>query len=108
MTRPQTYAEVVEVIERAVDDAHRRVLRSTTDPARGLPRFKKKAEQTLDERVLAALLELLAEVYPEALTTDRLKADSYDRIDGQSLAAEDTLRRRRLQGIPERAPSSLT
>jgi hypothetical protein len=108
MTRPRTYAEVVAVIERAVDDAHRRVLRSTTDPGRGLPRFKKNAEQALDERVLAALLELLAEVSPEVLTTDRLKADSYQRIDGQSLAAEDTLRRRRLQGIPERAPSSLT
>ena len=108
MTRPRTYAEVVAVIERAVDDAHRRVLRSTTDPGRGIPRFKKNAEQALDERVLAALLELLAEVSPEVLTTDRLKADSYQRIDGPSLAAEDTLLRRRLQGIPEKAPSSLT
>ena len=108
MTRPQTYAEVVAVIERVVDEAHRRVLRSTTDPARGLPRFKKKAEQALDERVLAAFLELLAEVYPEVLTIDRLRTDSYQRIDGTSLAAEDTLLRRRLQGIPERAPSSLT
>jgi hypothetical protein len=108
MTRPQTYAEVIELIERAVDEAHRRVLRSTTDPARSLPRFKKKAEQALDEGVLASLLGLLAEAYPEVLTTDRLKADSYQRIGGESLAAEDTLRRRRLQGIPERAPSSLT
>ena len=74
MTRPRTYSEVVAVIERAVDDAHRRVLRSTTDPGRGLPRFKKNAERALDERVLAALLELLAEVSPEVLTTDRLKA----------------------------------
>jgi hypothetical protein len=105
MSRPQTYAEVVAVIERVVDDAHRRVLRSTTDPARSLPRFKKKAEQALDERVFAALLELLAEVHPEVLTTDRLRSDSYQRIDGSSLAAEDTRLRRRLQGIPERAPS---
>src|SRR2546425_12754695 len=104
MGRPQTYTEVVAVIERHVDDAHRRVLRSTTDPARGLPRFKKKAEQALDEGVLASLLELLAEVSPEVLSTDRLKADSYQRIDGETLAAEDTLRRRRLQGIPEKAP----
>jgi hypothetical protein len=108
MPRPQTYAEVVAVIERAVDDAHRRVLRSTTDPARGLPRFKKKAEQALDARVLAALLELLAEVYPEVLTTERLKANSHQRIDGPALTTEDTLLRRRLQGIPERAPSRLT
>jgi hypothetical protein len=108
MTRPKSYAEVIAAIERAVDDAHRRALRSTTDPARGLPRFKKKAEQALDEGVLASLLELLAEVYPEVLTADRLKADSYQRIDGQSLAAQDTLRRRRLQGIPEKAPPSLT
>src|SRR5713226_9573324 len=106
MTRPQTYTEVVAIIERAVDDAHRRVLRSTTDPARGLPRFKRKAEQAVDEGVLAALLELLAGVHPEVLTTDRLRADSYQRIDGQRLATEDTLRRRRLQGIPERAPPS--
>jgi len=107
MSRPKTYAEVVEVIERHVDDVHRRVLRSTTDPARGLPRFKKKAEQAQDERALDTLLRLLAEVHPEVLTVDRLRADSYTRIDGPALAAEDTRLRRRLQGIPETAPSSL-
>ena len=30
MARPETHAEVVAVIERHVDDAHRRVLRSTS------------------------------------------------------------------------------
>ena len=78
VTRPESSAEVVAVIERYVDDAHRRVLRSTTDPARGLPRFKKKAEQAQDER-----------------------------IDGAALVAEGTRLRRRLQGIPETAPSSI-
>ena len=107
VSRPKTYAEVVEVIERHVDDIHRRVLRSTTDPARGLPRFKKKAEQVQDERILESLLRLLADVHPEELTVDRLRSDSYARIDGPTLAAEDTRMRRRLQGIPETAPSSL-
>jgi hypothetical protein len=96
---------VVAVVERHVDDAHRRVLRSTTDPARGLPRFKKKAEQAQDERVLAVLLALLAEVHPRVLTPEQLQAESYERIDGAVLAGEDTRLRRRLQGIPERAPS---
>ena len=103
--RPKSYAEVVKVIKRHVDDAHRRVLRSTTDPERGLPRFKKKAEQTQDERALDTLLRVLADVLPEPLTLDRLRADSYARIDGATLAAEDTRIRRRLQGIPEMAPS---
>jgi hypothetical protein len=107
MTRPNTYSEAIQVIERHVDDAHRRVLRSTTDPARGLPRFKKKAEQAQDERALDTLLRVLADVHPEVLTLDRLRADSYIRIDGSALAAEDTRLRRRLQGIPELAPSSL-
>jgi hypothetical protein len=107
MSRPKTYTEVLALIERHVDDAHRRVLRSTTDPARGLPRFKKKAEQAQDERVLATLLQLLGEVHPEVLTAERLQADSYARIDGATLAAEDTRLRRRLQGIPETAPSAL-
>lgn len=98
---------MVAIIERYVDDAHRRVLRSTTDPARGLPRFKKKAEQALDERELRVLLALLAEVFPEVLDPDRLQAASYERIQGAALAAEDTRVRRRLQGIPETAPSSL-
>jgi hypothetical protein len=107
MSRPKTYAEVIKVIERHVDDVHRRVLRSTTDPERGLPRFKKKAEQVQDERALDALLRILADVHPEELTLDRLRSDSYTRIDGDALAAEDTRLRRRLQGIPETAPSSL-
>ena len=68
-----TSSEVVAVIERYVDDAHRRVLRSTTDPERGLPRFKKKAEQAMDERVLRVLLELLREVHPEVLDVERCK-----------------------------------
>jgi hypothetical protein len=107
VTRPESSAEVVAVIERYVDDAHRRVLRSTTDPARGLPRFKKKAEQAQDERVLRVLLALLAEVHPEVLDIDRLQAASYERIDGAALVAEETRLRRRLQGIPETAPSSI-
>src|SRR5262249_15176561 len=104
MARTWTYAEVVAVIERHVDEAHRRVLRCTTDPARGLPRFKKRAEQSEDERVLDILLALLAEVSVDALKPDRLRADSFERIDGASLAAEDKRLRRRLQGIPETAP----
>jgi hypothetical protein len=107
VTRPKTHAEVLQVIERHVDDAHRRVLRSTTDPERSLPRFKKKAEQAEDERALDTLLRLLAEVHPEVLTLDRLRSDSYTRIDGDALAAEDTRVRRRLQGIPETAPTRL-
>jgi hypothetical protein len=104
MARPRTHAEIVEVIERHVDDAHRRVLRSTTDPARGLPHFKKKAEQAQDERILGVLLALLAEIHPEVLAADQLRTASYERIDGDVLAAEDTRVRRRLQGIPETAP----
>src|SRR5437870_13811352 len=84
MPRPQTHAEVVEVIERHVDEAHRRVLRSTTDPARTLPRIKKKAEQAQDERVLDVLLALLGEVHAEALTSEQLRTQSYNRIDGRS------------------------
>src|SRR5947209_6774433 len=99
MARPETGPEIIAVIERHVDDAHRRVLRSTTDPARSLPRFKKKAEQAQDERVLAVLLDLLAEVQPQEAPVDRLRADSYARIDGAALEAEDTRLRRRLQGI---------
>jgi hypothetical protein len=105
MARPHTAAEVVAIIERHVDEAHRRVLRSTTDPERGLPRFKKKAEQAQDERVLDVLLALLAESHAEVLPADRLRADSYARIEGPLLAAEDTRLRRRLQGIPEFARS---
>ena len=108
MTRPDTSAGVVAIIERYVDDAHRRVLRSTTDPARGLPRFKKKAEQAQDERVLRVLLTLLSEVHPEVLDVERLQAASYQRIDGATLAVEETRLRRRLQGIPEVAPPNLS
>ena len=107
MSRPTTYPEVLQVIEHHIDDVHRRVLRSTTDPARGLPRFKKKAEQAQDEHALDTLLRVLADVHPEGLTLDRLRSDSYTRIDGEALVAEDTRVRRRLQGIPETAPSSL-
>lgn len=107
MSRPKTYAEVVQVIEHYVDDVHRQVLRSTTDPARGLPRFKKKAEQAQDERALDTLLRVLADVHSEVLNLDRLRSDSYTRIDGDALVAEDTRVRRRLQGIPQTAPSSL-
>ena len=103
MARRLTQAEIVAVIERRVDEAHQQVLRSTTDPARGFPRFKKKAEQTQDERVLDVLLLLLAEIHAEVLTADGLRAESYDRIDGSRLAADDTRIRRRLQGIPETA-----
>jgi hypothetical protein len=106
MTRPGTPADIVAIVERHLDDAHRRVLRSTTDPARGLPRFKKKAEQALDERVLDVLLRLLAEIHTARLPIDQLRIASYERIDGPALAAEDTRLRRRLQGIPEVAPSA--
>jgi hypothetical protein len=106
MSRPGTPEEIVAIVERHVDDAHRRVLRSTTDPARGLPRFKKKAEQVLDEHVLVVLLRLLAEIHTATLTVDQLRTASYARIDGPALAAEDTRLRRRLQGIPEVAPSA--
>jgi hypothetical protein len=107
MARPKTYTEAIQVIEHHVDDAHRQVLRSTTDPGRGMPRFKKKAEQAQDERALDTLLRLLADVHPQVLTLDRLRSESYTRIDGDALMAEDTRLRRRLQGIPETAPSSL-
>jgi hypothetical protein len=107
VTRPQTLAEMVAVIEGYVDDAHRRVLRSTTDPAHGLPRFKRRAEQAQDERVLRVLLALLGGAYPEVLDLDRLQAVSYERIDGAALAVQETRLRRRLQGIPETAPSSV-
>jgi hypothetical protein len=106
MPRPQTYAEVLAVIERHVDDAHRHILRSATDPARGLPRFKTKSEQAQDRRGFSVLLALLAEAHSEGWDADRLRQASYDRIEGALLAAEDTRIRRRLQGIPEKAPQS--
>ena len=104
MARSQTPADLIAVIERHVDEAHRRVLRSTTDPERGLPRFKKKAEDAQDERVLSALLRLLADAHDDGVPVDRLRAASYERIEGDGLVAEDKRLRRRLQGIPETAP----
>jgi hypothetical protein len=85
--------------------AHRDALRSTTDPERGLPRFKTKAQQTQDDRTLRVLLRLLAEIHPSGGTIDQLQQASYARIDGAQLAADDTRLRRRLQGIPEIAPN---
>jgi len=67
---------------------------------------KSKAEQALDERMLNVLLRLLAEIHTATLTADQLRIASYARIDGPALAAEDTRLRRRLQGIPEVAPSA--
>jgi hypothetical protein len=104
MPRPKTVAEVVAVIERHVDDAHRHILRSATDPARGLPRFKTKSEQAQEQRAFNVLLALLVDTHGEGWDADRLKQASYERIEGELLAAEDTRIRRRLQGIPERAP----
>jgi hypothetical protein len=107
MPRPTTYADVLAVIERHVDEAHRRILRSTTDPARGLPRFKTKSEHAQDLRGFSVLLAVLTDAHSEGWDADRLRQASYDRIEGTLLEAEDTRIRRRLQGIPERAPQSL-
>jgi hypothetical protein len=104
MPKPRTVEELLAIVERHVDAAHRPVLRSTTDPARGLPRFKTKAQHAQDERVLKVLLALLAELHPGGAAVDRLQQESYERIDGAALAAEDKALRRRLQGIPEVAP----
>lgn len=104
MPRPQTYPEVLAVIERHVDDAHRHILRSATDPAKGLPRFKTKSEQAQEQRAFSVLLALLVDAHSESWDADRLRQASYDRIEGTLLAEEDTRIRRRLQGIPERAP----
>ncbi|MDQ6672812.1 MAG: hypothetical protein M3069_19055 [Chloroflexota bacterium] len=106
MPPPQTYAEVLAVIERHVDDAHRHILRSVTDPARGLPRFKTKSEQAQEQRAFSVLLGLLVDAHAEGWDAERLRQASYERIEGALLAAEDTRLRRRLQGIPERAPQS--
>ena len=104
MSRSEAVAEVIAIIERHVDDAHRAALRSTTDPAKGLPRFKTKSQQAQDDRALRVLLRLLGEVHTSGATIDQLQQASYQRIDGASLAVEDTRLRRRLQGIPEVAP----
>ncbi len=104
MPAPETTAEIVAVIERHIDDAHRHVLRSATDPGRSLPRFKTKSEQAQELRALNTLLTLLVEVRADGSDKDRLRQESYARIDGDVLTREDTLVRRRLQGIPETAP----
>ncbi len=105
MPAPETTAEIVAIIERHIDDAHRHVLRSATDPGRSLPRFKTKSEQAQELRALNVLLALLKEVRADGADNDRLRQESYQRIDGDVLSREDTLIRRRLQGIPESAPS---
>ncbi len=104
MPAPETIAEIVAVIERHIDDAHRHVIRSATDPGRSLPRFKTKSEQAQELRALNTLLALLVEVRADGSDKDRLRQESYARIDGDVLSREDTLIRRRLQGIPELAP----
>jgi len=105
MPAPETTADIVAIIERHVDDAHRHVLRSATDPGRSLPRFKTKSEQAQELRALNVLLAVLVEVRGDGSDKDRLRQESYERIDGDVLAREDTLVRRRLQGIPEIAPT---
>ena len=50
MSKPRAFAENLEVIELHVDMVHRDALRSTTDSARGLPRFKTKAQQAKPQR----------------------------------------------------------
>ena len=104
MTRASSLAEVVAAIERHVDEAHRHVLRSVTDPGRSLPRFKTKSEQAQEARALKVLLALLVEVHPDESDVEKLRQASYERIEGDALAREDTLIRRRLQGIPEVPP----
>src|SRR3981081_2753549 len=99
----QEVAQVVEIIERHVDAALRHVLRSATDPGRSLPRFKTKSEHARQLRALKVLLALLVEVRADGADADRLRQESYVRIDGDVLAREDTLIRRRLQGIPDTA-----
>ena len=104
MPTPPTYADLVALIERHVDEAHRHVLRSATDPGRSLPRFKTKSEQLQDQRGFNVLLALLTAAQLTPVTSDELRKASYERIDGALLAADDTRIRRRLQGIPETAP----
>jgi phage I-like protein len=104
MPTPPTYADLLAIIERHVDEAHRHVLRSATDPGRSLPRFKTKSEQLQDQRGLSVLLALLTAAQTTPVTSDELRQASFERINGTLLAAEDTKIRRRLQGIPETAP----
>ena len=104
MPTPEAIADILAVIERHVDDAHRHVLRSATDPGRSLPRFKTKSERAQELRALNVLLAVLIEARSDGSDADRLRQESYTRIDGAVLEREDTLIRRRLQGIPETAP----
>jgi phage I-like protein len=104
MPTPPTYADLQALIERHLDEAHRHLLRSATDPGRSLPRFKTKSEQLQDQRGFNVLLALLTAAQLTPVTSDELRQASYERIDGALLAAEDTKIRRRLQGIPETAP----
>jgi hypothetical protein len=92
--RALNHVEVLDVIERHVDEAQRRVLRCTTDRASTLPRFKKKAEQSQDERVLDILVAVLSELHGGMLMPDRLRTETYDRIDGPCLIAKDKRDRR--------------
>jgi hypothetical protein len=103
MAKLQSSAEIVTIIERHVDDAHRRMLRSVTDTMR----FKTKSEKAQEQRALKVLVAVLVEIYASGSTAERLLKESYDRIEGDDIAAEDTRLRRRLQGIPEVAPQSL-
>lgn len=100
---PETFADVLAVIERHVDAAHRHVLRSVTDPGRTLPRFKTKSEKAQELRALNVLIAVLLELRSDGADRARLLKESYDRVDGAVLEREDTLVRRRLQGIPETA-----
>ena len=106
MSSPETVADLLGMIERHVDEAHKHVLRSATDPGRSLPRFKTKSEQAQELRALNVLLKLLIEARADGSDADRLRQESYERIDGAVLEREDTLIRRRLQGIPETAPGA--
>ena len=106
MPAPESLADVLAVIERHVDEAHRHVLRSVTDPGRSLPRFKTKSEQAQEQRAFKVLLALLVDARSDGADVDRLRQESYARIDGAVLEREDTLIRRRLQGIPETAPQA--
>lgn len=104
MSAPETLEQVLAVIERHIDEAHRHVLRSATDPGRSLPRFKTRSEQAQELRALNTLLAVLVEIRADGSDAARLRQESYVRIDGDVLSREDTLVRRRLQGIPETAP----
>ena len=75
-----TTAEILAIIERHVDDAHRRMLRSVTDTMR----FKTKSEKAQEERALKVLMAVLVEVHASGSSAERLLKESYDRIDGRT------------------------